>query len=207
MLDVIFRPLEDWPIAETTDRRGSRHFKAGWGDTLSLLEKELSHLDASNLVIQIQTTPEWIRNDGWPYSNARVTGPKVAIAFKSKFGNLTYRCDDCSVWTHNIRCIAMTLERLRMAEMYGVTKRGEQYQGFKALGSGIQLDAMGPQDAKICIANASNLTPGEINSVTLGGAYKEAAMRTHPDRPSGDSKMFQRVQMAFETLKRHWGIL
>lgn len=206
MIKATFRPLADWPIPVTSDRRSTGHFKSGWNDTFELLEKELGYLIASQIVIEIQTTHDWIRNDGWPSSNAKVTGPKIAIYFQSKFGSLTYRCDDCSFWVHNVRCIAMTLQRLRMAEMYGVTKRGEQYQGFKQLGAGIQLDAMGIDDAKIYLCTSARMQVGELNGVTLGRAFKQAAMVTHPDRPGGSDSAFKQVQMAVEVLKRAWGI-
>jgi len=207
VINATFRPLKEWPIPKTRDRRGRGHFKQGWNDTLDVLEKELKALGASQIVIEIETTIDHIRNDGWPRSNAVISGPKVAIYFQSKFGALTYRCDDCAEWIHNVRCIAFTLQRLRMAEMYGVTKRGEQYQGFKQLGSGIQLDSMNTDDAKSCICTYARMTIGELNGVTLPKAFKLAAMATHPDRPGGNDAEFKRVQSAFEVLKRSWGIL
>ncbi len=173
---------------------------------MDLLEKELKFLQAKDTVIQVETTPYYIKDDGWPRSDARVTGPKVAITFSSKYGQLTYRCDHCSTWIHNIRCIALTLERLRMAELYGVTKRGEQYQGFKRLGAAICMDAMGVEEARVIIAGDAGIELGELNGATLAVAYKAAAMRSHPDRPGGSAAAFHKTQAAFETLKRHWGI-
>jgi hypothetical protein len=204
--------LDSSPIPKTPhcDRRGSGHFKNGWNDTLDVLEKELNHLGAKDIVIQIETTLDDIRNDGWPRSDARVSGPKVAISFRSKYGQLTYRCDDCSQWIHNVRCIALTLQRLRMAELYGVTKRGEQYTGFKALPSGIPMgtapDTMTSDEALSCIASAWGSTTGSVCKATLQDAYRVCAMKLHPDRPNGSQVAFQRLTRAYETLKRHWGM-
>jgi hypothetical protein len=39
----------------------------------------------------------------------------------------------CVKWTDNVHAIALTLERLRLADLYGVTSRGEQYAGWKML--------------------------------------------------------------------------
>ncbi len=208
MINATFRPLAEWPIPETSRhrRQGTGKFKAGWNDTLDVLEKELAFLAAKDIVIQIETTLDQIRNDGWPRSDARVTGPKVAITFGSKYGQLTYRCDHCSAWIHNVRCIALTLERLRMAELYGVTKRGEQYQGFKRLGAAICMDAMGVDEARGVLAKAAKLLAEDLTPHTLALFYKCAALKTHPDRPGGSDAAFKQVQAAFETLKRHWGI-
>lgn len=40
---------------------------------------------------------------------------------------------DMPPWQANIRAIAKTLEHLRDLDRWGVTKRGEQYTGWKAL--------------------------------------------------------------------------
>ncbi len=205
MINATFRPLTEWPIPNTRERRGTGHFKSGWNDTLDVLEKELGFLAAKDIVIQIETTLDQIRNDGWPRSDARVSGPKVAITFGSKYGQLTYRCDDCAAWIHNVRCIAFTLQRLRMAEMYGVTKRGEQYQGFKRLGAAIIMDSMGVDEARAVLAKAAKLLDEDLTRHTLALFYKCAAMETHPDRPGGNDDAFKATQAAYETLKRHFG--
>ncbi len=212
MIQVIFRPLDTWPTKATPShhRRGSRHFKASWTDTLDLLERELSHLAAKDIVIQIETDLSQIRNDGWPRSDAKVLGPKVAIFFQSKFGMLTYRCDDCVLWIHNVRCIAMTLERLRMAEMYGVTKRGEQYQGFKALPAGaipvgpIKLTA---EEAAQVLNHFSFQRIDGVREI-LGDrafyaqAYRLAVKKLHPDC-GGNRAEWDRLQEAVSILQDH----
>ena len=205
MLNCIFRPLDKWPREITRDRRGSGHFSAGYSDTLDKLEKELGLLRASDVVIQIETTLDQIRNDGWPRSDARVTGPRVAVSFTSKHGPLAYYCDDCLMWQHNLRCIAMTLERLRMAEMYGVTKRGEQYQGFKSLPAGIQVgDGMNMDEAARFIATLVRCDERDIvrSPGTFRLAYRDAVKIAHPDA-GGDSTKWHELQRAADLLKKH----
>jgi hypothetical protein len=207
MLNAAFRPLSGWPRELTRNRKSRYHFKAGWADTLDVLEKELRLLRAQNIVVEIETTLDDIRNDGWPRSNARVTGPRVAVSFNSRYGPLTYYCDDCIEWQHNMRCIALTLERLRTAEMYGVTKRGEQYQGFKRLPGGIEVGpmAMTLEDAAGYIVTVG----GGDTSLIVGQSeyfqkcYRRAAMACHPDRHPALHDEWRKLQEAAEMLKQH----
>jgi hypothetical protein len=45
---------------------------------------------------------------------------------------LVYATDVCAFWQHNIRSIALGLEALRAVDRYGISRRGEQYAGFRA---------------------------------------------------------------------------
>jgi hypothetical protein len=45
---------------------------------------------------------------------------------------LIYATDACELWQHNVRSIALGLEALRAVDRYGITRRGEQYAGFRA---------------------------------------------------------------------------
>lgn len=45
---------------------------------------------------------------------------------------LIYATDCCVFWQHNVRSIALGLESLRAVDRYGITRRGEQYAGFRA---------------------------------------------------------------------------
>lgn len=219
MINVTFRPLERWVREETAraQRKSSRYFKAGYSATLDLLEQELRHLAAAEIVIEIETTLRDIRNDGWPRSDARVAGPRVAVSFQSRYGPLTYFCDDCCDWTHNIRCIALTLERLRTAEMYGVTKRGEQYEGFKRLpgsgqtapagvGAGGRIHAgMSVEEAVGYIAARGGGDPGNIMASVdyFSKSYRRAALACHPDRHPELAGDWKKLQEAAGVLKRH----
>jgi hypothetical protein len=69
MIRVEFRPIDQWP-AELR-RPGARRdspFKAGYADTLELIDRGLGHLDAKDIVIEIAVDPSEIRIDGsgWP---------------------------------------------------------------------------------------------------------------------------------------------
>lgn len=46
---------------------------------------------------------------------------------------LSYPCDSCDNWQHNVRSIALALQALRAVDRYGVTRRAEQYRGWGKL--------------------------------------------------------------------------
>lgn len=131
MIDLRFRPFDTVPAAPKGGRVRST-FSASWTKTLDDLERELEHLKAKDIVIEAETTRDQIRNDGWPYSNARM-GPTVAISFSSKHGPMRYQCGTYTAWNDNIRAIGLTLAALRAVDRYGATTSAEQYRGFAAL--------------------------------------------------------------------------
>lgn len=44
---------------------------------------------------------------------------------------LVYATDVCDFWQHNVRSIALGLQSLRAVDRYGISRRGEQYAGFR----------------------------------------------------------------------------
>lgn len=178
---IVFRPIDVWPGAETRSRRRAS-FKAPLGSTMALLGRELLALNARVVIAQIAMTEADFRNDGIPYANARATHPGVVIAFESKFGPLKFAVDTFTTWEDNLRAIALGMEALRKVDRYGVTKRGEQYTGWKALPAG-SSDEHGIPDATIA---------REYLDERYGGDIKRALMETHPDR-GGDREEFGKV--------------
>lgn len=183
MIDVRFSPLATWPHDDTFDRRSKWAFKAGWSNTLELLDRELRLLDAENVVIGVNLQPRHIRLDGWPRADApQPAHPGVELSFNSAAiakldptvrrglqlirlaggdpaaarkrhhpdaggehadfvaiqaatdptKRLVYATDVCDFWQHNVRSIALGLEALRAVDRYGISRRGEQYAGFRA---------------------------------------------------------------------------
>jgi hypothetical protein len=103
----------------------------------------------------------------------------VTVAFDSKHGSLKYTADKFATWQENLRAIALGLEALRKVDRYGVTTRGEQYTGWKALPAG---------------ESEPNVERGRSLIEEFGGV-KQALMATHPDR-GGDPARFADVQAA-----------
>lgn len=169
---VTFRPLPTWPHGATpaASRRSRWTFKASYGDTLGVLEQELIHLHAHNVLIGIGLSERDIRLDGMPRANApQPLHPGVELSFDSKFGRLTYATDTHEAWQHNLRAIALSLQALRAVDRYGVSKRGEQYAGWALLTAGGPDPERGRQ------------------LVERAGSLREAMRRHHPDQ-GGDQR-------------------
>lgn len=201
-----FRPIQQWPGENTRNRRTS-NFSASWSATLSLLDRELCQLGAQNVVIQVAVTEGEIRNDGYPRANARPVHPGVIVSLDSAYGPLSYPCDTFTSWQDNLRAVALALEALRAVDRYGVTKRGEQYTGWKQLPSGTPMPAaMTREQAAAYIAEYADPTaaiPGMEQALLAGrmveASYKAAAKNLHPDR-GGSTETFQRLQEAKRVL-------
>lgn len=176
-MNVTFRPMLTWPYPETRPRRSGYAFKAGWTNTLALLDREVRMLDGSSVVIGAGFPEKDLRLDGMLRSGGRnPIHPGVEISFDSRHGRLVYGTDACQRWEHNVRSIALGLEALRSVDRYGITRRGEQYAGWKALPRG---DGPSPERGR------------EI--VSEHGSLRAALMATHPDQ-GGSSRDFADVQ-------------
>jgi hypothetical protein len=116
MLNATFRPLHQWTGPRTQSRKDAQ-FKAGWLQTLDLLEYELGKLRATTVVIQIEDpeTHKRMRNDGsmtLPDKFWREK-PGVILTFDSPKGAMSFPCDRYPHWRDNLRAIGLSLEALR----------------------------------------------------------------------------------------------
>jgi hypothetical protein len=182
-MNVVFRPIAIWPHAETPNykRRGPATFKASWQNTLDLLDRELRHLKARNVILGAGFREQDLRLDGLPRSNAKTPlHPGIEISFDSPHGRLVYATDSCVRWEHNVRSVALGLEALRAVDRFGITKRGEQYAGWKQLGAGASSDVERGRDL-----------------IREHGSVNAALKATHPD-VGGEDVDFLAVQAARE---------
>lgn len=227
-----FRPIQAWPPSfnrEALDRRSSP-FTATYRDTLSLLDRELSHLGAQEATIQVDTAERNCRADGGMRHDAKVNHPGVILSFESrKFGTLSYPCDAFGpgerwtrslsggmgervrmpAWQNNLRAIALGLEALRKVERYGIAERGQQYAGWAALPPGIAMGrAMTADEAARLLAkyldgaDGGDLLwdEGTAEHDLVARAYRAAAKVLHPDA-GGDQEEFDRATRARDLLK------
>lgn len=184
---VRFRPLPIWPYEPTTNRRSRWSFRAGWDNTLRLLNHEVEQLAGHDVVIAAGFREQDLRQDGWPRADAKPPAhPGIEVSFTGWVGfhntkrvRLVYASDSYEFWQHNVRAIALGLEALRAVDRYGITRSGEQYAGFKALPPG------GPS-----VERGAQL-------IRDHGGLRRALMATHPDH-GGDSSQFADVQAARE---------
>jgi hypothetical protein len=83
---------------------------------------------------------ELIRRHGSVKAAQKATHPDVggsardfaAVQASQERKRLVYATDVCEFWQHNVRSIALGLEALRAVDRYGISKRGQQYAGFRA---------------------------------------------------------------------------
>lgn len=196
-LDLRFHSLPAWPVEPTPSdkRRGRYTFRASWNDTLALLEDELDKLKATDVVIEAALKPEEIRIDGWPRANAHPSHPGVILSFASKHGPLRYLTDRHEFWQHNLRAIALGLGALRAVDRYGITERGEQYVGWKAIP---QTTTTG-NPARL-LASVLGISAEAVSGVVAGtesarSLYRTALKSAHPDH-GGSRELLEQVQDA-----------
>lgn len=176
---VTFRPLER-PVRSAY--RVSP-FKAGWTSTVELLAKELRQHGSRRAVLEIDFREQDLRLDGLPRADRRAQSAGVVLSFEatavSGSPRLRYEVGTFNDWRDNLRAIALGLEALRAVDRYGVTKRGEQYAGWKQLATG------GPS-----VERGRQL-------IREHGDVRRALLATHPDQ-GGDPADFADVQAARE---------
>lgn len=196
MFEFQTRPIDQWPGALTTNRKRSQ-FSAGYGATLQLLDRELSHINAKGVVVLMALDASEIRLDGRPYAKAIPRHPGVILSCTTKYGPFRMACDRFTEWADNLRAIALSLEHLRAMDRYGCTKRGEQYRGWQALPAPNPL----PTTREEAYAELSKVIgEGRAKTLPLDEAFREAALLTHPDT-GGDAERFKRIVAAKKVLE------
>lgn len=209
-MDYTFRPVHEWPGTFTkAAHRKHGQFRASYQQTLDLLEKELSFLNARNVAIQVALGPEDIRLDGRPRSNAkRPAHPGVIVSCDTKQGPLMFPCDTYWEWKDNLRAVALSLEALRAVDRYGVTKRGEQYKGWAQLPPATPKAGTREEAASYLmgVARKAGVCASSLDAILSSGEVRDQVIRasrlaSHPDS-GGDTETFLKVQEAIETLRK-----
>ena len=225
-MNIVYRPIEVWPGEPTKNRQYSpfstektvttsfggyktRERGATWSRAIEVVEKEARHIakTGSLVVVQLFLTEREIRRDGKPRADARPSQPGVIVNIESKNGPLSFPCDTFRNWIDNLYAIGMALEALRKVDRYGVTKRGEQYTGWRALpGAGGSTATMTAEAAALFVANWSGQDADELlrHADIARAGYKLAAKKLHPD-VGGDTHAFQQLQTAKTVLEKHHG--
>jgi hypothetical protein len=98
-------------------------------------------------------------------------------------------------WQANVRAIALALEALRAVDRYGVTKRGEQYQGWTALPAARAQSSRWFTDEADALAWMKRCAGGEATDDPKA-MYKLLGRRMHPDMPKGSAELWERLDAA-----------
>lgn len=199
-MSYVVRPISD--RTPFTGKHQRSPFSSAWWITHELLLREVAALKGRDLVLEMDVTEGQIRLDGQIRADARPSTPAVRVAFESKHGPLTYATDQFRHWQDNVRAIALGLESLRRVDRYGITERGEQYTGFKALPAGQAMSApqMSTQEAYDLLTEILGpevVVDGDLDDQAL---IKRARVLTHPDRHDGDQTQWDQVELAAKVL-------
>jgi len=201
------RPIVRWPgtLKSSHERRPSP-FKSPFTDTRRLLLDEIDKLAGYTVVVQLAVDERDLRLDGELRAGARPQHPGVIVSFESKHGALSYATDEFDEptwrrgegWHANLRAIALGLQALRAVDRYGIGARGEQYVGWKAIGSGgISLGEKMSKDEALRVFD--DLAPGATTD--LRSRYRAAVKLLHPDVPgTGDAQQFRALQESYAIL-------
>lgn len=197
------------PVAKGID--GETH---ELGPSLQQLQTELRQLSTRAASISVDVGERGVRNDGQLRADARADHPGVILTIDSRqHGTLVYATDRFRSWQDNLRAIVLGLEALRRVERYGISERGQQYAGFKELGTGIAMagPAMTMERAAeylILHGEVEDAPPGDVEALLPGdplqreiveGYYRRAARRLHPD-VGGDASAFDLARRARDLL-------
>lgn len=205
------KPLDDRTGFKGHSKRSP--FDSSWSSTLQLLARELRHLEATNVIVEVDTLPGSIRLDGQLYANAKVHSPAVRLHFDSKHGHINQQTDAFSTWQDNVRAIALGLEALRKIERYELGRGDEQYHGYLALEAGTGATALGGMTQTAAAMVIERLAIGDegadreraIALIQRGGpdaqrAYRHARAAAHPDRNDGERELWDQVEQAAKVL-------
>jgi len=205
--EITYRPLTLWTWPQTEYRKPSP-FRSKISDSLARLRYEVQKLGATDAVLQVDVPAEQFRRDGQVFANAVWHSPRVVLSLESRYGSLAYPCDRFQHWHDNVRAIALGLEALRTVDRYGITRRGEQYTGWKALPSQT-VPTMSVEIAARILANvATTDNPQNIcqSSEVAKVAARIAKFNAHPDRNNGGRATWDNVETAISVLSSHHGV-
>lgn len=156
---VTFRPLER-PIYHGPAQ--ASRFTGSWTSTVGMLHRELHAHGArrGSTIMEIDLRDQDFRLDGLPRGDRTAKSPGIVLSFQATAvtgsPQLRYEIATFRDWRDNVRAIALALQALRAVDRYGVTRRGEQYAGWKQIEAGIGEG--NAQRGRELIADAGGLT-------------------------------------------------
>jgi hypothetical protein len=198
-LQIICRPLDGWPgqLLDAKARESGGTFKMPFDRRVRKLRDELRRIGTSVAMIGTAHRESEISvTTGWPRADRQPQHPGVMVAADTKFGALKWYTDHFRDWTDNLHAIGLTLERLRLADLYGVTNRGQQYAGWKMLPG--PITASGPssiltmEKAAAFVAEQANRAGFNVSAHLIlthkkdwQQAYRQVASRSGEARNHG----------------------
>lgn len=150
-------------------------------------------------MLELAVTEGDLRLDGFPRASARLGHQAVRISFGSKHGPLRYETGEYSTWQENVRAIALSMRALRAVDRYGVSKRGEQYRGWRQIPMTTGEVEEQIQTREQALAALGEALGEDVREGAHEQAIRRALRKTHPDL-GGDERAFRSVVRAREVL-------
>jgi hypothetical protein len=181
--------------------------------TLDDLDRELYHIDAKDVVVQVDVENERnFRQDGGIRADARTKSPAIVVSFVRNKVPTVFATDHFDRWTDNLRAIVLGMEALRKLDRYHIVKAGDQYRGWQALPSATTAALSTEAAARVIAARIADVVGGIDAAARRILAEREyaktsirsAAARSHPDA-GGREDDFKLVQEAKRVLEAHHG--
>ena len=153
------------------------------------VQDELRLLGGKNLVISSNLK---LRQDGLPYSSQRLPEDcGIAIYFEWKEEAMVIASDNYNKPGCNLWAIGKTVESMRGIERWGCSELlNRAFSGFKQL---LEKSEIVTNNWNDILGVSMNATKDEIIK-----AYKGKVKIYHPDKDTGDDKMFLLVKDAYE---------
>lgn len=156
--------------------------------------REARAIGGQRLVI---STNVELRQDGLPYSNRRAPDDQgAAVYFALKGKPCVLACDKWNRVEDNLWAIAKHIEALRGQERWGVGSVEQAFAGYTAL----------PAPGESIAATWYNVL-GVSATCTYEAAleaYRDEAMKCHPDRPGGSHEAMTRLNSSWDQARKHF---
>lgn len=206
--ELEIKPLDQWHGERTVEPRYSPFRVRGMGDTMDVLTRELKQIGAERVILLVDIDRSRFRKDGRPAVGAVARSAGVILEIgDSEVGHLRFPCDTFHRWEDNLRGIALSMEALRKVDRYGVTKRAEQYTGWKELTGGRQgLPTMSREEAWEAVCENAGLpyVPyADLTDYKRREIAKMAKKAAHPDQHGGNEDFWNQVDNALQIIKEH----
>lgn len=206
---LTYRPIKVQPAhwRAAGDGRGWSPFRSSYRTTLEQLDRELWHLGATDVILQVDVDQVDLRLDGQLRANTVPQHPGVILTIETtERGTLVFDTDRWRDWQGNLRGIALGLEALRKIERYGIADAGQQFAGYAELPAtamgGLTLE--GAAELLLSMAGEPDEYPAATVLADLKLAeslYRAAAYKHHPDR-GGDVAIMAALTEAIDLVRK-----
>lgn len=164
-------------------------FSTSLGDASAALMRELRLMGAQRIIISSNLM---LRKDGLPYANQRQPEDAGVCVYFIKDGQqMAIPCDWWCDVEDNVQAIRLTVEALRGIERWGTKEMmSAAFTGFKAL-------PQATEEVQTAFWNDILGVSADCTFAEAKRAYRDLAMKTHPDVQGGSDAAFKQVEEAW----------